>query len=312
MSRRVMLLPFAGAQSLIQGATAVALRVKETDGSPDVTNVNTVQVSNGSLTDNGSGDVSINLGAGGGDSTTTNALGSRPAAGNDGNLFLPTLAPYVQRDNGSIWESWGPLFKFPTIVPPAAVASWTWVNQGPATAVDTAYGILMADVNLASENRWRFLKKAAPATPYTIVMGYLNLMPIEQGGGFSNHGFIWRASGSENMISVGYGINTTPRFRSYDWTLTGGATGSGTGNWGTATANDEIYSFVPQVVFIKITDDGTNRIYYYSLDYGATFTQVRSEARTTHITANEVGWGFYCRGSSSAIAQMALFHWAES
>ena len=41
------------------------LRVKEVDGSPDVTTVKTINVSNGTLTDNGSGVVTIDTGGGG-------------------------------------------------------------------------------------------------------------------------------------------------------------------------------------------------------------------------------------------------------
>lgn len=41
------------------------LRVKEVDGSPDVTTVKTINVSNGTLTDNGSGEVTIDTGGGG-------------------------------------------------------------------------------------------------------------------------------------------------------------------------------------------------------------------------------------------------------
>lgn len=47
-------------------AGKAGLRVRETDGSPDVAGVSDIIVSNGSLTDNGNGSVSISTGGGGG------------------------------------------------------------------------------------------------------------------------------------------------------------------------------------------------------------------------------------------------------
>src|ERR1700690_1802938 len=48
-----------------------SLEVKEVDGSPDVTGVTKIIVSNGSLTDNTGGSVSIVTGGGGGGGVTT-------------------------------------------------------------------------------------------------------------------------------------------------------------------------------------------------------------------------------------------------
>jgi hypothetical protein len=56
------------------GAAAItssggSLEVKEADGSPDVSNVTLITVTNGTLTDNGGGSISLNLnGTGGGGS----------------------------------------------------------------------------------------------------------------------------------------------------------------------------------------------------------------------------------------------------
>ena len=48
-------------------------------------------------------------GPGGGDSSYTAAYGSRPAAGNDGDLFLPNNGFYLERDTGAAWVPWGPI-----------------------------------------------------------------------------------------------------------------------------------------------------------------------------------------------------------
>ena len=51
-------------------ASGVSLTVKEADGSPNVSNVRTIVVSNGTLTDDGAGQVTVTTGGGGGSSLT--------------------------------------------------------------------------------------------------------------------------------------------------------------------------------------------------------------------------------------------------
>lgn len=55
-----------GSLSVICGGTSASITVAEVDGSPSVANVTTLRVSNGTLTDDGSGQVTITTGGGGG------------------------------------------------------------------------------------------------------------------------------------------------------------------------------------------------------------------------------------------------------
>ena len=55
-----------GVPDVFTGVSSGGLKVKETDGNPTVVNVNTINVSNGSLTDNGGGVVTLTTGGGGG------------------------------------------------------------------------------------------------------------------------------------------------------------------------------------------------------------------------------------------------------
>ena len=55
-------------------ASGVSLTVKEADGNPNVSNVRTIVVSNGTLTDDGTGQVTITTGGGGGGDVTTAQL----------------------------------------------------------------------------------------------------------------------------------------------------------------------------------------------------------------------------------------------
>jgi hypothetical protein len=67
------------------------LEVTETDGTPDVFGVTKITVSNGTLTDNGGGHVSISTGGGGGGGVTTLAFGTTgltPAAATSGGITV--------------------------------------------------------------------------------------------------------------------------------------------------------------------------------------------------------------------------------
>src|SRR2546428_1121764 len=55
----------------IEGVSAASLTVKEVDGSPSVSGVTTIRVSNGTLTDDGGGQVTVTTGGGSGTSGLT-------------------------------------------------------------------------------------------------------------------------------------------------------------------------------------------------------------------------------------------------
>lgn len=59
-----------GAGGLAFGAVGGSITVEEEDGTPSVASVSTIKVTNGALTDNGSGSVSIDVGGGGGSALT--------------------------------------------------------------------------------------------------------------------------------------------------------------------------------------------------------------------------------------------------
>ena len=50
-------------------------------------------------------------------------------SGNDGNLFLPNNGPYIERDNGTIWQPWGPIFPMtPPVLFAEASRMAAWVS----------------------------------------------------------------------------------------------------------------------------------------------------------------------------------------
>lgn len=210
-------------------------------------------------------------GGGGGDSTHTSAYGSRPSASNAGDLFLPSDGYNVQRDTGAAWVPWGPLFSF---TEPPAVSGFAWVNQGAATGADSKGAIVMTAPASASDNL-RILKKTAPATPYTITVA---MLPTLAGANYCKAGLCWRESSSGKVIDFGVGYSTVFQLSATKWT-----------NATTYSADYASLGMLPLgVIFLRISDDGTNRKCSFSTD-GQNFVQVHSVGRTDFMTADEIG-----------------------
>ena len=73
---------------------------------------------------------------------------NRPAAGMPGRIFLPTDGLFIERDNGSTWEKFGPIWP---MTPPQSSDFPTWVNQGTSTCVDNKGAIFLYAPNSTNE-----------------------------------------------------------------------------------------------------------------------------------------------------------------
>lgn len=210
---------------------------------------------------------------GGGDSTHTAAYGSRPAAGNPGDLFLPADGMTVERDTGSAWVPWGPVFPLTAPVD----GDFAWVNQGGASVDTTRGGIYLlapagAGVNL------RIRKKSAPATPYTITAAFL-----AEGLMLNNpwFGLLFRQSSDGKIAGFGIQRNTSNTDNLYSV------------KYADATTFSALYTGVGYktscLYFFRIADDGTNRICSFSCD-GQHWQTFHTIGRTDFLTADEVGF----------------------
>lgn len=251
-----------------------SLTVKEVDGSPSVTNVTEIKVTNGTLTDNGGGSVSITTGGGGGGgiSTTEDTSANIPSAGNTGNLFYPSDGISIARDNGSAWKYWGPIYK---ITPPAS-GSFTWVNQGSATVTNFSGGMNISIPTSSGENVRLLKKTLAASSNYTVICG---IIPNLQGSFYKNCGLMVRESSSGKLIGLSYAIaSTTASVQVYQWT--------NTTTFSSSAANIALFPGLP--LWLKITDDGTNRKYFVG-NTKLDFVEIYSASRTTFCTPDEVG-----------------------
>jgi hypothetical protein len=238
-------------------------------------------------------------GGGGGSSTSTSAFASRPAAGNDGDLWLPSDGYQIERDNGSIWEPWGPLTK---LTPPVD-ASFSWVNQGSATVTAAKDAIVLSDVMAASDNT-RLRVKSAPSTPYTITMLLV--------GTFVPRAFVGVVAAFRDSVS-----GKIIRFACYGPNNTGGQIDISVDKMNSPTSFNSSYSVnVPMgapIAWFRLKDDGTNRSCHFSRD-GQNFAQLHSVGRTDFLTANQVGFGvqnFNNAGGANFTTIATLLSWKE-
>lgn len=250
------------------------------------------------ITDGGAGgDATISATAGGGDSTNTGAYASLPAAGNDGNLYLPTDAPFFLRDNGSAWDVFGPVYRF--TLPPTS--GWSWVNQGSAT-IDTSTGAHILEGDGTASYNLRCRARSAPATPYTITAMFLwdpHYLSAAQG----SMGLFWRDSSAGTLTTCWYDYRgTTGAPNLYVQTMN-----SVTSN-NTVVVNANYLAERPR--WFRIADDGVNRTFSISMT-GFDFSPLYSVSRTTFLTPNQVGY-FVDGGTSTYKPKMRLLSWKEA
>lgn len=329
------------------GGGGAALTVKEIDGTPDVSTVSEIRVTNGTLTDVGSGVVQIDFGSAATDGAAihddvageihaitnkatpvnadelviedsadswnkkrvaisalptgesadpskiilTNSYASRPAAGTAGRIFLPNNSYYLERDNGTAWIPWGPIFP----MTPPVLGNFTWVNQGEATAAVTNGGIYLYTPK--SGTNVRVLKKAAPARPYTITACYLSHIMASN---YLACGLVFRQSSDGKLITFGNLHNNVFYLASVKW------------NSPTSWSADvfKLGALTGYLMFIRIADDDTNRICSWSAD-GQNWIVLHTVGRTDFMTADEVG--FFVHGENGTYpAALTLLSWKEA
>lgn len=213
-------------------------------------------------------------GGGGGSSTSTGIVGSEPGTPTTGDLYLPSNGFSIERyDSG--WIPWGPIFPFTAPID----GDFAWINQGGASVDTTNGGIYLSAPADASVNH-RIRKKAAPSTPYTITAIFLaNSLAVD----YHTFGLLYRNSGAGTFVTfaiqrnIGSGLPLTIVSSKYNGPTSYNANyfqlGYDSGNF----------------VFLRIADNGTNRISSYSSD-GQHWTALHTVGRTDFLTADEVGF----------------------
>jgi len=230
---------------------------------------------------------------------TSVAYASRSAADKPGRLFLPSDGFVIERDTGTAYAPWGPIYPLTAPVD----GDFVWINQGGASVTTTQGGIYLLGPATAGVSM-RIRKKAAPSPPYTITAA---ILPIcGRSSGYPLFGLCWRKSGAEAQLNVRFGV----------YQASGALLRLQLAKMTSATAFsanyfDEVYSSAPlNPLWLQISDNNTNRICRVSRD-GQNFIQVHSVSRTDFVTADEVGF-FADAGDTTYDVGANLISWKET
>jgi hypothetical protein len=175
-----------------------------------------------------------------------------------------------------------------TLVAPPLISTFAWVNQGSDTASDETGQLAIYGV--AGDTQVRGLFKATPATPWILKMAFV---PAFQSSSTFAGGPIYRQSSDGKLLTAWFtsGQINLSNFTSpsvFSSTLL---------TWSPVV--------VPALIWMKLQDDGTNRITSWSPD-GLHWTVVHTVGRTSFMTADQVGIAV----ASSAI--VSVYSWEFS
>lgn len=305
----------ADATQFLNGATTPAFAaVKDSDLSTSDITTNNVSASKHGFAPklsntsteylSGTGVWSTPAGGGGGSSITSGTYAALPAAGTAGNVYLPTDGVSELYDTGAAWAPWGPIWP----LTPLDDSVFSWVNQGTSSTTSAkGYVYLLGQLpNGTIQLRGR--TKSAPSTPYTITMG---LIPLLNSQSSFDLGLFFRASGAGTLATIGVNSNQ------------GSASGESSISivsryWNSATSISatNAQSFIQlgsSMVWLRITDNGTNRISSYSVD-GYNFITLFTVGRTSFLTADQIGFFVFGNATSTTFnfPAMTILSWVQS
>lgn len=238
--------------------------------------------------------------------TNEGASASRPAAGTAGNLWFNDDDSVLERDSGSVWNNFGPVFRFTT--PPVA-GSWTAFNS-PTALVGSNAGLYLAGTPAANVNVLRGYTVAVPTAPYVINAAFLFAFPTIS---FLQGGLCW----TDGTKIVTWGVQTqtaAPQLGMQAIKWTNSTTFSAFYNGVDAVAFSTpigIDSFLSAgVLFLQIADTGTVRTGSVSAD-GQNWQTYFSVSNVDFLTATRVG--FFQNGNQTLSQGLpfgySLIHW---
>lgn len=209
--------------------------------------------------------------------TSIGAGVSRPSPGTAGRVYIPTDGVITSVDNGTAWVGHNP-FGLPFTIPPASgVSPWTLTTDGTnGVVVDIPGGGI--NFGSVSGNAWcKVLQTIPSGTNYTADIA-VSLNNVVSSTTTNEFGVV--ISDGTKMISLGKdstanGINKSTYAASAF--ASPSSSGASTG------------LFVMSTLWLRIKNNGTNRLYYVSTD-GIVWKQLFTETFSTFLTETLVGF----------------------
>lgn len=233
----------------------------------------------------GSSNTVTNLGS---SVSSTGTYASLPAAGNTGRVYICTDVGLVLRDNGTTWDIvWAGDASTGAIAPPSS--GWSTTTLGTATfAADRGGRLLTCPTSsqTASATARLEYRSLSPTSNYTATWYFdLPILPHR----ITRYGAVLRESSSGKFIV--WGNMNYYDGSSYAWNNSVLIKYTNT----TTISSESVLGYPPldgggMPQWFRIRDDNTNRYYETSLN-GLDWATLSSEARTTFLTADQIGWG---------------------
>lgn len=226
-----------------------------------------------------------------------NAVGINP--GTSGDVLTsngPGVAPTYQATSGGGGGAGG-------IV--AALSSFTWVNQGSATAAQgSSNGPILMTLPKVSSLNWAGLFLTPPSTPYKVIAELhcitQDFLDSQVCGVYFYDGT--KLLGFEFLMQTG---GTQPRIEHITNITTDGSTPQS----GLQQIQAQPIAPIPAPLWVQLRDDGTNLYVDYSPD-GVNFINWYSEAVGSYLTPTQIGFGGVNVTSSANLdLYVSLLNW---
>jgi hypothetical protein len=227
------------------------------------------------------------------DSIRRGTFANRPSNAPDGTVYVCTDGPLqFVRKNGT----WNPYLGSTPLKTPPAANTWSLINATSGSDFSDYRGGLLFNGSYAA-GVMHVAKVTAPATPYSITAHYIPLWTGVDNAAtfnFATTGICWRQTSNGNLHVFGPTYATTVSgIYTHCYRLLS-ASGAGSTDITYTNSTDSLnfsailHNLSSHGIWIRGTDDGTNRSIWYSSD-GNNFQRIHSVTRTTSITPNEVG-----------------------
>lgn len=189
------------------------------------------------------------------------------------------------------------------IYTPPVDADFSWVNQGVATITQLGKTLHLSAATAGASDNFRMRVKNAPSTPYVITIAWL---PIFKPDNYPGGGLFFResSSGKIHLWALYHESIQTGGIQAIVGRYNDFTTYAGTNDF----TGPGMALYVSNPIWMRIADDGTDRIFSFSRD-GVNFVTVATVGNTTFLTADQVG--FYVNAHTRDAA-MTLLSWKET
>jgi hypothetical protein len=225
------------------------------------------------------------------------------ASNKAGNIYFPTDAASILRDDGSAFsQSWGPIWPHDGV----PQSGWTTDNQDSAT-ITTAGGLhIINKIGAGTASTYTGSYRTAPTAPYTldILLGLFTNVPTADNADQNGWGLGWGDSaGKYVIIQGGQALTQYVAFSKHSAVNTPVADYSvSTGEW-----IKQVCPVTAKYVWVRIEDNNTNLLAYFTSDVLQARYQFESQARTDYLSS-PTRVAVLARGNDMAVSVMA---WKE-